>query len=103
MLAVAWNYCSACDNISSGKRPGKLERVALFQHYDARCHPARHTLQQLHDCGFKLLRHMACSLDLAPLYYHLFLAMKAHFKGKHLPSDDAGRNAVSKWLNIQEQ
>ncbi|WAR01279.1 MOS1T-like protein [Mya arenaria] len=65
------------------KRPGMEEDIenVLFHQDNAPAHRARYTELELDVLGIGRLKHAPYSLDLAPLDFALFPAVKAHLRG----------------------
>jgi len=64
-------------------------------------HQALATQKKLAFLGFHCLDHPPCSLDLAPLDYHLFSGLKKQLKGHHFSSDEEVIAAAETWLDEQ--
>jgi hypothetical protein len=56
----------------------------ILQHSSADPHTAHLTLGMMGKFGWEVLPHTACSLDLAPLKYHLFKPFKDHMRSPAL-------------------
>ena len=59
------------------------------------------TQQAVRDCGFVQLDHPAYSPDLAPSDYFLFRNLK--LRGDRYPDDEALKEAVKEWLEVQTE
>jgi hypothetical protein len=62
------------------KHRGKLSKGILFQD-NAASHNVTITLQNLADLRFEVQKHLASTLELAPLGYYLFPNLKKHLSG----------------------
>ncbi len=75
--------------------------VFLLQHDNARPHTSKQTKARLEALGYKVLRHLPYSPDLAPSDYYLFKHMKRYLKGIRFTIDDELQTAVFAWLRQQ--
>ncbi|KAI6658658.1 hypothetical protein LOD99_11003 [Oopsacas minuta] len=67
---------------SKRERRGKLTRVVLLQHDNARPHVSSKTMTATDDLGYECLPHAPYSPDLASRDYWLFGEMKRVLRGK---------------------
>jgi hypothetical protein len=68
-------------------------------HDNAQTHTATCTTKPIQELRFEVSDHSACSLDLAPLDFHLFEPLKGALRGWF--SDDKVKEAVHEWLCTQ--
>jgi histone-lysine N-methyltransferase SETMAR len=80
------------------KRPGKLSKIPLLLHDNARPHTAKRTMETIETLGWQLLLHPAYSPDLAPCDFYLFPRMKEYLRGNHFQSIQELKSAVQKWI-----
>ena len=59
--------------------------------------------EAVRDYSFVQLDHPAYSPDLAPSDYFLFRNLKSHLRGVRYPDDEALREAVKEWLEVQTE
>jgi len=88
-------------DILKEKRRGKITKVVLFLHNNARAHRALSTQKKLAYLGFQCLDHPPYFPDLAPSYYHLFPGLKKQLKGRHFWSDADVIATAETWLDGQ--
>ncbi|UYV77837.1 hypothetical protein LAZ67_15002540 [Cordylochernes scorpioides] len=81
------------------KRRGKLSKVVLFHHDNARPHTSCKTESTNIKLGFKVLEHPAYSPDLAPSDYFLFGLLKKELKGNRFDSDEDVQKVVQDFFH----
>jgi len=84
-----------------GKTPREGHQGVLVLAQQSLAHWALATQKKLAYLGFHCLDHPPCSLDLAPLDYHLFSGLKKQLNGHHFLSDTEVIAAVETWLDKQ--
>jgi hypothetical protein len=80
------------------KRQGLVSKRVLLLHDNARPHTAVHTVDTLRALKFEVWKHPPYSLNLAPLDFNLFGAMKEHLWGQKFADDNEVMEAVQSWL-----
>jgi histone-lysine N-methyltransferase SETMAR len=70
----------------------------MLLHDNARPHAAARTQALLQEFGWKVVEHPACSPDLAPSDFHLFLKLKEFLGGTRFRSDEEVKDAVKEWI-----
>ncbi|UYV67874.1 hypothetical protein LAZ67_5002322 [Cordylochernes scorpioides] len=81
------------------KRRGKLIKVVLFLHDNARPHTSCKTVSTIIKLGFEVLEHPAYSPGLAPSDYFLFGLLKKELKGKRFDSDEGVQKVVQDFFH----
>jgi hypothetical protein len=95
----AQRYCDTLQNLwqaIKNKRPGKLSRVVLMLHINARPHAAHATWDTLRRFGVFWITPL--TPNLSPCDYCVFGPLKKTLKGRRFNSDEAVREAVEQWF-----
>jgi hypothetical protein len=83
------------------KHRGKLSKGTLLLQDGAASHKEAIPHQKLADLHFEVLKHLACSHDLAPSDYYLFPNLKKHLKGRKFLSIEEVTLAADGWFIAQ--
>ena len=81
------------------KRRGKIRRGVLLLHDNVPVHRSRLLMVAMHECGFQLVNHPACSPYLAPSDYFRFGNLKQHLRGTRFRHDSEVQSGVEEYLD----
>jgi hypothetical protein len=83
------------------KRRRLLLKGVVMLHENARPHNAAHTVENLHQLKFEVLKHLKHSHHLASCDYLLFGPIKDAFRDRNFAGDQEVKGAVHMWFTIQ--
>ena len=95
-------YANLLDQLSTAiheKRRGKLSKGVLLQQDNAKVHTCKVAMDAVERNGYELIPHPACSPDLTPSDFFLFLNLKKDIRGLHFRSDEEVVTAVEERVN----
>jgi hypothetical protein len=104
----AFTFCTAkyCTYWQTKAASGFLTSMQAFERNlvsSRQCCPQEAAImhQKLADPHFEVLKHQACSPDLAPLNYYLFPNHKKHLRGRKFLSTEEATSAMERQFETQ--
>jgi histone-lysine N-methyltransferase SETMAR len=80
------------------RRVRKHKKNILLQHYNARPHTSRTTMEEIEKLDLTILPHPPYSPDLAPCSFHLSPKMKKHLRGHLYDSNEEVERTFGTWM-----